>query len=301
MIKIFVPLAMTILPVLLPLNSVHQKNKQSGMQGLDRLSWANIDVIHNDYYWGHLILALVGISWICYVIYVEFSNYARIRQGYLTSARNSTQAMSKTILITNIPKQLLSFHELFQLYDTLPGGVHKIWVNRDCSILIEMIQEREKIVQNLEIAETKLIKKIVVNHARITNNKKHFFRKTLSIPHDLRYQDLRNLCLDQRYRESIRLPMLGLKWIPSLPFLGKKVDVIDYNRESLSQLNREIQRMQMNRSECPLGNSAFIQFNSQLTAHIASQSIVYYSPLCMISHVGVVPRNVIWENLQIKW
>ena len=58
--KIFVPTAAIILPILLPLSVVHGK-KSDGVQGLNRLTWSGVGLDHSSYYWAYLVLALVVV------------------------------------------------------------------------------------------------------------------------------------------------------------------------------------------------------------------------------------------------
>lgn len=64
---------------------------------------------------------------------------------------------STTILVTNIPKPLLTVRQLHALYNVFPHGVFRVSLNRDHSKLRQCIQRRDKIDLLLENAEIKLI------------------------------------------------------------------------------------------------------------------------------------------------
>lgn len=81
--------------------------------------------------------------------------------------------------------------------------------------------------------------------------------------------------LDEKQRETMRLPIFGWAWMLSLPFVGAKVDTIDYCRKELARLNVEIEVDQKEPEKFPLMNSAFIQFNHQVAAHMACQAVRY--------------------------
>ncbi len=73
LLKIFVPAAVIVLPILLPINNYSGQNK-----GLDRLSISNIDKKHTKTrLWAHLALALLFIFWVLYIIYRELRGYIR--------------------------------------------------------------------------------------------------------------------------------------------------------------------------------------------------------------------------------
>ncbi len=46
----FVPLSLNLIPVLVPLSLVQGKNTLGGVQGLDRLSWANVGLAYTSFY-----------------------------------------------------------------------------------------------------------------------------------------------------------------------------------------------------------------------------------------------------------
>ncbi|KAF2100567.1 DUF221-domain-containing protein, partial [Rhizodiscina lignyota] len=111
--------------------------------------------------------------------------------------------------------------------------------------------------------------------------------------------------LSDKDRASTRLPLFGLSWLPHMPSwtgIGKKVDLIYYCRKELARLNLEIEQDQQEPEKYPLMNSAFIQFNHQVAAHMACQSVSHHVPLHMAPRiVEIAPDDVIWDNLSIKW
>jgi hypothetical protein len=108
--------------------------------------------------------------------------------------------------------------------------------------------------------------------------------------------------IKEKDRDTMRLPLLDKTWWPSLPLIGKKVDTIYYCREELARLNYEIEQDKANPEKYELMNSAFIQFNHQIGAHMACQSLSHHVPRMMAPRtVEVNPNYVLWDNLSIKW
>ncbi|KAJ5676211.1 hypothetical protein N7462_009108 [Penicillium macrosclerotiorum] len=106
----------------------------------------------------------------------------------------------------------------------------------------------------------------------------------------------------QKDRDTHRLPIFGWKWMPSLWLIGKKVDTIDYCRRELARLNLEIEVDQQHPERFPLMNSAFVQFNHQVAAHMACQSVAHHIPKQMAPRiVEISPDDVIWDNMSLKW
>ncbi|KAL3467140.1 hypothetical protein BJX64DRAFT_191506 [Aspergillus heterothallicus] len=517
LLKIFIPLAVVILPTLLPLNKVGGKdrNHKNGtdtddrwnITGLDQLAWGNVTPENTSRYWGHLILAIFVVIYVCAIFFDELRSYIRLRQAYLTSPQHRLRASATTVLVTAIPKRWLSLQALEGLYDVFPGGIRNIWINRNFDDLNEKVKERDKLALKLETAITELIikckkaqmkqakaaaKKAGIKEAdkkekeaadakasklamgagissgdphqahtlqevlhgdtlirKVSKTDKHrylnplepaiglagvvgqgvgklgrtvfgtgrrhdnaqqngnqplsddittedtvtahgaadptsmptgtegdsqprrpFWRSRPSnqsktsdrtepdelpltapetpvidigerssseddSPVKARANDDFNLAqndgaeteddkypvaynqnfekddtgepLWQKYirpkdRDTMRLPIFGISWMPSLWLMGKKVDTIDYCRKEVARLNLEIEIDQQHPERFPLMNSAFIQFNHQVAAHMACQAVSHHVPKQMAPRtVEISPDDVIWDNMSIKW
>ena len=157
LIKIFLPMGLVILPILLPLNSTGVNNEVSGM---DKFGWQNIGKSKVNRLTAHLILAILVVIWICYIFYDELRKFIRLRQAYLTSPQHRLRASATTVLVNNIPRKWLSYEALDGLYDVFPGGVRNIWINRKFDDLEQKIKRRNKMAKRLESVETDFIMKI---------------------------------------------------------------------------------------------------------------------------------------------
>lgn len=167
LLKIFIPLALLILPVLLPLNKAGGKDRtfkngtESGgrwnVTGLDQLAWGNVTPEHTHRYWGHLTMAVIVVFYVCAIFYDELRGYIRLRQAYLTSPQHRLRASATTVLVTAIPQRWLSVEALDGLYDVFPGGIRNIWINRNFDDLNEKVKERDALALKLESAETDLV------------------------------------------------------------------------------------------------------------------------------------------------
>ncbi|KAL9639505.1 MAG: hypothetical protein Q9164_000892 [Protoblastenia rupestris] len=106
--------------------------------------------------------------------------------------------------------------------------------------------------------------------------------------------------LEEKDRETMRLPIVG--WMFALPFVGKKVDTIYHCRKELARLNLEIERDQTHPEKYPPMNSAFVQFNHQVAAHMACQAVSHHTAKQMVPRVvEISPDDVIWDNMSMKW
>ncbi|KAL2257406.1 hypothetical protein VTK26DRAFT_214 [Humicola hyalothermophila] len=91
-------------------------------------------------------------------------------------------------------------------------------------------------------------------------------------------------------------------WLPGLPLINKKVDTIYWCRQELARLNLEIEEDQKHPERYPPMRAAFIQFNHQVAAHMACQSVTHHIPKQMAPRmVEISPDDVIWDNMAISW
>lgn len=80
------------------------------------------------------------------------------------------------------------------------------------------------------------------------------------------------------------------------------MDKVKWARERLSRLNPEIARRQSRLDLFDPMNSAFIQFNTQLAAHMACQSVASHHPMYMTPrYIETAPEDVVWGNMQLVW
>ncbi|KAK1759367.1 DUF221-domain-containing protein [Echria macrotheca] len=168
LLVIFVPIALIVIPVLIPLNYVGGRgqqvidtlkdNKTNIPSGLDTLAWGNIAPKNQSRRWVHLVLALLVIVWVCGVFFVELRVYVKVRQDHLTSAEHRLRASANTVLVSSIPDKWLTEDALRGLFDVFPGGIRNVWLTRDFSKLLEKIHKRDAIHEQLEAAETDLVR-----------------------------------------------------------------------------------------------------------------------------------------------
>ncbi|OAA68874.1 DUF221 domain protein [Cordyceps fumosorosea ARSEF 2679] len=108
--------------------------------------------------------------------------------------------------------------------------------------------------------------------------------------------------LKKKHRPTHHLPLFGVTWLFGIPGITKKVDTIYYCRKELARLNLEIEEDQKHPERYPLMNSAFVQFNHQVAAHMACQSAVHHIPRYMAPRIiEISPRDVVWDNMAISW
>ncbi|KAJ9612006.1 hypothetical protein H2200_003601 [Cladophialophora chaetospira] len=341
-LRMFCPMALIIVPILLPVNYVDGKGTRTightryNVTGLDTLAWSNVAPSHTRRYWAHLILAVGVIIWACYLFHHELLHYVAKRQEYLSSRRHRLKASSTTVLITDIPRKLCTMEALMELYDDFPGGVRRIWLNRNFESLVNKDKLRREYENRLENAETNMIRRVVKQHrkkrkgdgneesnemttlqesittASNANIKSHVEEETsqITIPaacendlqHDLTTNALWTKFITPKQRARMRIPRPNHAFACKLPFIGRffslKVDTIYYCRREIARLNREIEVDIVEADHCPQNGSAFIQFNTQKAAHLACQAVADTMPGRMAQRsVEMSPGDINWPAL----
>jgi hypothetical protein len=171
------------------------------------------------------------------------SHYVRVRQEYLISQAHSSTDQACSVLVTGIPPEYLSELSLTRLFDHLPGGVRQVWINRDLKDMPDLYERRLKACNVLESAGTSLLntalkrsKKKQKRAAKASNEEK----SSAGDPEAFRKGLLEEL-VPRQERLSHRLPLFS--WLPfSVPFLGKKVDTIEWACEQVHELTKKLEK-----------------------------------------------------------
>jgi calcium permeable stress-gated cation channel len=250
MIFLFGAGMLVIWPILIPVNAVNQRGAAEGITGMDLLSISNVK--DPSRYWAHVFVAIAFVCttfsryhghWLmvgatCWLMYHELNAFIRIRQENLTADDHKNTVRATTILVTSVPENFLNVKTLRQVFSVFPGGVKNVFLNRDCSDLLDRIEERDKVARLLESAETDLIK--VANKAHRKEKAKEQKAAKKRQPSDdvielhtstggvdqgtervFETEYLVDKYVPKKKRPTHRLPILG--FMPSLPLIGKKV------------------------------------------------------------------------------
>lgn len=269
----FATISLLVLPILLPINAANGREKS----GLEMLAYNNVDDAHRSRYYAHVFVGWVFYWGFLFVVYRELVYYTSLRQAVLSSPRYAKKLSSRTVLFQSVPRQYLVESEFSKLFD----GVRNVWIARGAGDLGSKVNERNNMAMKLEAAETAYLKTAVKNIAKL-KKKNPDFKPTSNI---------------SDYVPQKKRPQHRLKFL-----IGKKVDTIDYLKEELPKLNEEIKDLQRGHMEHAPFNSVFVEFDSQHSAQIASQSIIHHEPLAMVpSYIGIAPKDVLWFNMRMHW
>jgi hypothetical protein len=107
-----------------------------------------------------------GTGFVLWYLTRELYYFKEVRGDYLRRQDISSQVAQRTVLLTAIPKDLLTIPKLRHVFGP---GVDHIAINRDNSDLQDLVETRDKCAITLEDALTKLIKavnKIAIKEGR---------------------------------------------------------------------------------------------------------------------------------------
>ena len=307
----------------------------SNVTGLDTLSWQNVAPSNTSRYWAHLLCAIVAISWILYRIYDEKVNFIEVRQRFLTSPTHRLKASARTILVTNIPSEYRTKEALEALYDVFVDNDDRsrltVWVNRDYGPLRKVVARRRILCHALEKEELRLLRSVNRgNRVNIENAALDSVKDTLddlSTPNNEEkacneYGERRVLAaFETDCQIQARLlhgkpvcSQISLsrepngKWKPSSlmnwPFKEKKkVPMIAWLRAEIACLTIRIEDLMLKLDDeetFKKQNSAFVQFDRQMAAHMACILASHTKAGRMSPRfLEVAPHEVIWPNMEV--
>ncbi|KAG0231827.1 hypothetical protein B0O80DRAFT_501893 [Mortierella sp. GBAus27b] len=301
---LFSGFAILSLPVLIPLNVTNQLN----LEGLNQLTIANIAT--QQRLWAHLVLTvLFCAATIALGIYC-IRQYIIRRQNYLMSEQHAQSLQATTILVCGIPRGEDNLQELYHIFGAFPGGVKRIWLAYAAPDLEKEVANRVALTAKLEASECSLISAKLKHHLK--NGRRGSYSSTKSLSNDTGDQEQRRQTANSdesfpsEFRPQHRPATFPMSLIASCRGI-QKVDSIQTYRADLSNMNASIVAKQQAAMTAMRDNSdkdkmraAFIQFNHQLGAHLATQSVIHRRILTMgPRHLEVHPKDVLWDNLNL--
>jgi len=154
-------------PVLFPVNATGGGGKSQ----LDLLSFANVstDGTNINRYYAHAIISFIFLSVVLAVIARESFYTVNLRQAYRRSPWGASRLSARTILFTNVPKDITQA----ALFEMFPGVKHA-WVASNTKELDDLVEDRDKTALKLEAGEVQLSTDANKNRLKAEKGKKHF-------------------------------------------------------------------------------------------------------------------------------
>ncbi|KAF9963709.1 hypothetical protein BGZ70_007243, partial [Mortierella alpina] len=311
---LFMGFTFLAIPILVPLNSINQLS----LVGLNQFTIANIATQRR--LWAHLILTVLFCGATVVLAILSVRRYITRRQRYLMSDHHSLSLQATTILVCGISKGEDNLQTLQSIFSAFPGGIRRIWLAYSADALLKDVDKRLVLTNKLETAECALIRaklKHQLKNGRRASVVSHGSTAMLRQDggHDQQQQQQQQNRFqqqgsgsDESFPEESR-PRHRPAAFPMSLFASccgaEKVDSVLAYRSELSNLNASIQARQQaamtamyESQDKDKLSAAFIQFNHQLGAHLATQAVIHRKTLTMAPrHLEVHPRDVLWDNL----
>lgn len=278
MIMLLVPAWILTWAILFPVAAVTPTNN---LPGLDVLTFGNVKVEKRLI--AHLVVAVTLIFWTLFILYREFNHYARVRIGYLASAAYAADPRSRSVMVTNLPKEWQSEQGLRDAAAFVNAPPETVWFVRKLKPLEKLFDDREKQVAKLEGAEAK-VQSLAAKNVR---------KGTTPAGADPESPDVLARYVRAKKRPTHRLGPLGL--------LGQKVDTLEYSPNLIRQKNEDLAHERADLGKYPLANAAFARFPRQYDAHAFASGLGAASGKRTVNvSTDVIPEDVIWHNLSMS-
>ncbi|KAF8937291.1 hypothetical protein BGZ47_009105 [Haplosporangium gracile] len=300
---LFLGFAILAIPILIPLNAFQQLS----LVGLNQFTMGN--VADQKRLWGHLILTVLFCLATLAMGIFGVKRYIARRQHYLLRPHHAQSLQATTILVCGIPigdETLQSLHSIFSVF---PGGVKRIWPAYSAADLQKDVLKRVTLTDKLETAECALVRSKLKH--QITGNadsrRRQSGASSTNMLHQQQAATARGDAFPPEKRPQHRPAVFPMTLFASCCGTKKVDSVSTYSRE-LAELNNSIVTRQQagiaamheNEDENKL-SAVFVQFNSQLGAHLAAQAVIHRKTLTMQPrHLEVHPKDVIWGNLGLS-
>ncbi|KAF8160922.1 DUF221 family protein [Crassisporium funariophilum] len=240
LIKIFLVFTISTFLVIVPANAAYIV---SPFKGLDRISWSNItDPKDQIRFSAHIVLVYLLTAFVLYMIRLEMLHFVHLRHQFLLSKSHSRLAQARTVLISPVPDELANEHDLRLFASFVPGGIDRVWMYRDTTALNDLFERREDACDKLEAAGAAILKAATLAWRNKEKQYRRIQRKKLQdVEHSssdgkLTVPPASQALLDDlvapAFRPKHRTGFLGL--------IGPKVDTINWCKDEISRLNKEI-------------------------------------------------------------
>jgi hypothetical protein len=262
-------------PILMPVNATGGGKATE----LNRISIGNVK--KRTHLYAHAVVAWVFFSVVMFTVARERLWLIGLRQAWNLSKRNAKRLSRRTVLFLSAPTAALDESNMQRFFGK---DAVRVWPVTKTDKLRSLVSSRNSLVEELESAELSLIQKA---------NERGRKRQSKNSRRDITYDSL-----SSGIKMSLR-PTHRLKTAP----VGKQVDSIDWFREQIKTKDGEIEKArESNESVNSHGGAAavFVEFRTQAAAQQACQQIASADILSLTPrYTGVMPNEVIWENLTL--
>lgn len=280
--------------ILIPVNWTGNDERYSA-HGLDKLSLSNIanSKVHRLNF--HFIMGLITIVIFHISLIYELDSIIKIRNKYFETIYDNS-VIAKSVLISNVPEDLLNENAIVDLFSVIPGGVNSVWFTYETSRIHYYVKQAKDTLDLLEKSQLDYIKR--------------YIHQSQSKDYPQKYH-LYNESLETRFYPPIYIHPYFIPFVKRYIFMKlpgilrlfvweQKQSKLNWSIQKLNELHRSIKHEQdllVNGKQLKY-NKVFIQFNSQIGTYITHQCLLEKSQGKFDKTlIGVNPKDIVWEGL----
>ncbi|GHJ86379.1 hypothetical protein NliqN6_2781 [Naganishia liquefaciens] len=161
---LFLAVSILVGGILLPINVVYNLKKVSA-NSRNYLSLLTIQNLDGNILWAHVAVVYVITLLVCYSVWYHWKKMILLRQAWFRSDEYQQRIYSRTLMVTQVPKEFRTDEGLVHLMGKLKVDGIKIGQQIDCTSIgrrlddfPELIEEHNEAVRNLEETLVKYLK-----------------------------------------------------------------------------------------------------------------------------------------------
>jgi calcium permeable stress-gated cation channel len=240
---------------------------------------------------------LTGLA--VYLLVLETDKIIQTRQRYLGSHTSTTD---RTIRLSGIPSTMQSEEKIKEFMDSLQiGKVEHVTICRDWHELDILMDERSKVLRNLERAWTKYLgfKRPSGDSNTLPLVRSHQQSVGTAFGDDVERSQLlwEGGARPHIVNHANTRPKIRLRYGP-LKLRYRSIDAIDYYEEKLRRLDEKIAAARL--KEYPPTGLAFVTMESMSACQVAVQTILDPHPMQLIASRAPAPADVVWKNTYLS-
>jgi hypothetical protein len=265
--NMFVCLAIVGCAIIIPVNITQASDVGQGTNKLDAAQAIFLMTpmgLWGRPYWAYVVCAYIFDIIICGFLWTTYRAIHQLRRKFMESPEYQNSLHSRTLLITDIPRNLRSDQGIVEITDSIRAtpDIPRASIGRNVKDIPDLIEQHEQAVIDLE----KVLAKYLKNPS--------------SLP------ATRPLCRPSRQD-------------PEYTNKNEKVDAIDYLSARIQRLEAKIKQVRETvdkRDAMPYGFASYETIESAHTVAFASRSKKIKGAVVQLAPK---PKDIIWKNLSV--
>ncbi|ODV91212.1 hypothetical protein CANCADRAFT_2928 [Tortispora caseinolytica NRRL Y-17796] len=269
-----------ITPVISTVNAHILTKEQKDSFNLYGTNWHLMPEKPKMFYWFHLVAAVSMVAGVIKLINSELIEILEIRNQHISEQDPTKYPRHCTVLLQNIPAEIMQESKIKQLFSIFPDSLRKIWLIDDLRELSEVYKKQKYVRDTIETQYVRWLRNSQIQFVKLSKK-----------------AECENTDPIHIIDEAVRLAK------PRASYLSMKISK-NQNKDVIEQLlcyhNTLAIKLKEKEQETPKRwNSAFIQFKNPWVAYATSQIFLYHDfTRLRVVKVGIHPADIHWENLQ---